>query len=340
MSVVISDAWRQRFGGTARLYGEKALQCFADAHVCVVGIGGVGSWAAEALARTGIGAITLIDMDDVCVTNTNRQIHALSGNVGLAKAEVMAERIRLINPECRVTVVDDFVTPENVAEYLGVGFSYVIDAIDSVRPKAALIAWCRRYKVPLVTTGGAGGQIDPTQIQVADLAKTIQDPLAAKLRERLKSQFGVVKNSKGKLGVDCVFSTEALVYPQADGSVCAMKSTAEGPKRMDCASGFGAATMVTATFGFVAVSHALKKMLAKAQRDAAASGKELAHRARRRESEIGRLPFAGGGEHRLAQGAEALAARGAELAAQPQLVEQRQRILRQDPGAGFSFYGG
>lgn len=118
MSVVISDAWRQRFGGTARLYGEKALQCFADAHVCVVGIGGVGSWAAEALARTGIGAITLIDMDDVCVTNTNRQIHALSGNVGLAKAEVMAERIRLINPECRVTVVDDFVTPENVAEYL------------------------------------------------------------------------------------------------------------------------------------------------------------------------------------------------------------------------------
>ena len=239
MSVVISDAWRQRFGGTARLYGEKALQCFADAHVCVVGIGGVGSWAAEALARTGIGAITLIDMDDVCVTNTNRQIHALGGNVGLAKAEVMAERIRLINPECRVTVVDDFVTPENVAEYLGVGFSYVIDAIDSVRPKAALIAYCRRHKVPLVTTGGAGGQIDPTQIQVADLAKTIQD---------------------------CVFSTEALVYPQADGSVCAMKSTAEGPKRMDCASGFGAATMVTATFGFVAVSHALKKMLAKAER--------------------------------------------------------------------------
>jgi tRNA A37 threonylcarbamoyladenosine dehydratase len=121
----------------------------------------------------------------------------------------MAERIRLINPECRVTVVDDFVTPENVAEYLGVGFSYVIDAIDSVRPKAALIAYCRRYKVPLVTTGGAGGQIDPTQIQVADLAKTIQDPLAAKLRERLKSQFGVVKNSKGKLGVDCVFHRSA-----------------------------------------------------------------------------------------------------------------------------------
>ncbi len=262
----LSDAWLQRFGGTARLYGQPALQLFADAHICVVGIGGVGSWAAEALARTGIGAITLIDMDDVCVTNTNRQIHALKETVGQAKTDVMAERIRAINPECKVTCVDDFITPDNTAELMSPGFTYVIDAIDSVRPKAALLAWCRRNKIPLVTTGGAGGQIDPTQIQVADLAKTIQDPLAAKLRERLKSDFKIVKNSKGKLGIDCVFSTEALMYPQADGSVCASRSTAEGPKKMDCASGFGAATMVTATFGFIAVSHVLKKMMAKAAR--------------------------------------------------------------------------
>nr|VXZ92729.1 Sulfur carrier protein ThiS adenylyltransferase [Klebsiella pneumoniae] len=271
MSVVISDARRQRFGGTARLYGEKRCNVLPTPTSAWSGSAG-RLWAAEALARTGIGAITLIDMDDVCVTNTNRQIHALSGNVGLAKAEVMAERIRLINPECRVTVVDDFVTPENVAEYLGVGFSYVIDAIDSVRPKAALIARCRRYKVPLVTTGGAGGQIDPTQIQVADRRRPSRSAGGQTARAAEKPVWGG-ENSKGKLGVDCVFSTEALVYPQADGSVCAMKSTAEGPKRMDCASGFGAATMVTATFGFVAVSHALKKMLAKAQRDAAASGK-------------------------------------------------------------------
>lgn len=262
----LSDAWLQRFGGTARLYGQPALQLFADAHICVVGIGGVGSWAAEALARTGIGAITLIDMDDVCVTNTNRQIHALKETVGQAKTDVMAERILAINPECKVTCVDDFITPDNTAELMSAGFTYVIDAIDSVRPKAALLAWCRRNKIPLVTTGGAGGQIDPTQIQVADLAKTIQDPLAAKLRERLKSDFKMVKNSKGKLGIDCVFSTEALMYPQADGSVCASRSTAEGPKKMDCASGFGAATMVTATFGFIAVSHVLKKMMAKAAR--------------------------------------------------------------------------
>lgn len=262
----LSDAWLQRFGGTARLYGQPALKLFADAHICVVGIGGVGSWAAEALARTGIGAITLIDMDDVCVTNTNRQIHALKETVGQAKTDVMAERILAINPECKVTCVDDFITPDNTAELMSAGFTYVIDAIDSVRPKAALLAWCRRNKIPLVTTGGAGGQIDPTQIQVADLAKTIQDPLAAKLRERLKSDFKILKNSKGKLGIDCVFSTEALMYPQADGSVCASRSTAEGPKKMDCASGFGAATMVTATFGFIAVSHVLKKMMAKAAR--------------------------------------------------------------------------
>lgn len=266
MTISFSDGYQQRFSGIARLYGQDALEVFSQAHVCVIGIGGVGSWAAEALARTGIGAITLIDMDDVCVTNTNRQVPALKGNVGKAKTDVMAERIREINPECRVTCIDDFITPDNVATLIDDRFSYVIDAIDSVRPKAALLSYCRRYKIPVVTTGGAGGQIDPTRIEVADLAKTIQDPLAAKLRERLKHDFGVVKNSKGKIGIDCVFSSEPLVYPQPDGSVCASRSTAEGPKRMDCAAGFGSATMVTASFGFVAVSHALKKILAKAAR--------------------------------------------------------------------------
>ncbi len=227
----LSDSYQQRFSGIGRLYGEDALALFARSHVCVVGIGGVGSWAAEALARTGFGHITLIDMDDVCVTNTNRQIHALSGNVGKLKTEVMAERIKQI--------------------------------------KAALLSWCRRNKISIITTGGAGGQTDPTQIQVADLAKTIQDPLAAKLRERLKQDFGVTRNSKGKIGIDCVFSTEQLVYPQPDGSVCAAKSSADGVKRMDCTSGFGTVTMVTASFGFTAVAHLIKKMVAKARREAA-----------------------------------------------------------------------
>lgn len=137
---VLNDAWHQRFGGTARLYGQQALQRFADAHFCVIGIGGVGSWAAEALVRTGIGRITLIDMDDVCITNTNRQIHAIHGNVGKAKTEVMADRLRAINPDCEVVCIDDFITPENTATLLTGDIDYVIDAIDSVRPKAALIA--------------------------------------------------------------------------------------------------------------------------------------------------------------------------------------------------------
>lgn len=260
MQLLLSDAWLRRFAGIGRLYGQKALMLFARSHICVVGIGGVGSWAAEALARTGIGTITLIDLDDVCVTNINRQLHALSDTIGQSKVEVMKSRILQINPECQVNIIDDFVSASNLAELISIQFDYVIDAIDSMRPKAALLAYCRRHKIPVVTTGGAGGQIDPTQIQVKDLAKTIHDPLAAKLRERLKSDFKIVKNSKGKLGIDCVFSTEQLVYPQSDGTVCKAKSNAGGTMRMDCAAGLGAATMVTASFGFIAVSHVLKKL--------------------------------------------------------------------------------
>lgn len=260
-----SAEYQQRFGGTARLYGRSELEILRAAHVCVVGIGGVGSWAAEALARTGVGAITLIDMDDVCVTNINRQIHAMSGTVGRAKIEVMAERIRAINPDCAVHLIDDFITPDNQAEYLSRGYDYVIDAIDSVRPKAAMLAYCKRNKIPVIMVGGAGGQIDPTQIQVADLTKTIQDPLAAKVRGILRQEYNFSKNPKRKFGIDCVFSSEHLIYPQADGSACQAKQTAEGPKRMDCASGFGAATMVTASFGFIAVSRVIQRLLAKAQ---------------------------------------------------------------------------
>jgi tRNA threonylcarbamoyladenosine dehydratase len=270
MSDVCSAAYLQRFSGIARLYGQQALSVFARSHLCVIGIGGVGSWVAEALVRTGIGSITLIDMDDVCISNTNRQIHALRENIGQPKVEVMADRLRAINPECQVTCVDDFISPDNTEALLSNRFDYVVDAIDSMRAKAALLAYCRRYKIPVISIGGAGGQQDPTQIQVADLAKTIQDPLAAKLRERLKQDFKIVRNSRGRIGIDCVFSTEALVYPQADGSVCASRQSAEGPKRMDCASGFGASTMVTATFGFVAVAHVLKKMLARVARENAA----------------------------------------------------------------------
>lgn len=256
-----SDQYNQRFGGTRRLYGNSETEILRAAHVCVIGIGGVGSWAAEALARTGVGELTLIDMDDVCVTNINRQIHAMSGTVGQSKIEVMAERIRLINPECQINLIDDFITPENIAEYIDSRYDYVLDAIDSVKPKAALLAYCKRNKIKVITTGGAGGQTDPTQIQIADLTKTIQDPLAAKIRNMLRRFHNFSKTRK--FGIECVYSTEQLKYPQADGSVCNVKASAEGPKRMDCASGFGAATMVTATFGFVAASRIVQKLIEK-----------------------------------------------------------------------------
>ncbi|WP_392566522.1 tRNA cyclic N6-threonylcarbamoyladenosine(37) synthase TcdA [Utexia brackfieldae] len=259
-----SEAYYRRFSGIARLYGENSLLKFSTSHVCVIGLGGVGSWAAEALARSGIGRLTLIDMDDICLTNTNRQIHALHNEIGSQKTEAMAQRIKLINPECYVEVIDDFINPENMVEYLGTKnerhFDYVLDAIDSVKDKAALIAYCKRNKIKLITIGGAGGQKDPTQIKIADLAKTVQDPLAAKVRERLKNQHGLKKDSKGKYGISCVFSTEQLTYPQQDGGVCFDKKQADGTKKMDCASGFGAITTVTATFGFVAVARILDKL--------------------------------------------------------------------------------
>ncbi|USD64714.1 tRNA cyclic N6-threonylcarbamoyladenosine(37) synthase TcdA [Vibrio sp. SCSIO 43136] len=255
-----SEQYDQRFGGTRRLYGNDQVERLRASHVCVVGIGGVGSWAVEALARTGVGELTLIDMDDVCVTNINRQIHAMTGTVGQSKIEVMAERVKLINPECKVNLIDDFISPDNQAEYISKDFDYVLDAIDSVKAKAALLAYCKRNKIKVITTGGAGGQIDPTQIQVADLSRTVQDPLARKIKDNLRRFYNFSKNPQRKFGIDCVFSTEQLKYPQADGTVCGVKSTAEGPKRMDCASGFGAATVVTATFGFVAVSRIVEKL--------------------------------------------------------------------------------
>lgn len=170
---------------------------------CVIGIGGVGSWAVEALARTGIGELTLIDMDDVCVTNINRQIHAMTGTIGKSKIEVMAERVKLINPECKVNLVDDFITPDNQHLYLNKSFDYVLDAIDSLKAKASLLAYCRSNKIKVITVGGAGGQTDPTQITVADLTKTIQDPLAKKLKDRLRQHHNFPTNPARKFGIDC-----------------------------------------------------------------------------------------------------------------------------------------
>ncbi len=249
----------RRFGGIERLYGQASLHTFSKANVCIIGIGGVGCWSAEALARTGIGRLTLIDLDDVCVTNTNRQLHALDNTVGAAKVEVMAQRIKLINPQCQVESIEDFVTPETVNQYIG-HFDAVIDATDSVKAKAAIIAHCKRSKIPVVTVGGAGGQIDPAKVTHGDLAKTTQDPLAAKVRSELRRNFNFSSNPKRRFGVECIYSTEQLRYPQPDGQVCFNKSAMEGGTRLDCAGGFGAVVTVTATFGMIAAARVINRL--------------------------------------------------------------------------------
>jgi tRNA A37 threonylcarbamoyladenosine dehydratase len=247
----------RRFGGIARLYGERALQRFAAAHVCVVGVGGVGSWIVEALARSAIGRLTLIDLDNVAESNINRQIQALTGTVGQAKIAALAERIAQINPYCQVTQVEDFVDADNLDTMIGVGrFDYVIDAIDSVKAKAALIAYCRTHAIPMITIGGAGGQLDPTKIEVRDLARTEQEPLLKKVRKVLRAQYGFARGEKNKYHIDAVFSMEPLRYPDS-GDACAVD--ANSITGLNCA-GFGSSMVVTATFGMVAAGHLLRRL--------------------------------------------------------------------------------
>lgn len=253
----------RRFGGIARLYGTAALERFRRANVCVVGIGGVGSWAAEALARSAIGAMTLIDLDHIAESNVNRQVHAMGGEFGKAKVRAMAERIRAINPLCAVREIEDFVSETNVAAVLGGDPDFVIDAIDNVRAKAALAAHCRYNGVPLVTCGGAGGQLDPTRIRIDDLSRTAQDPLLAKVRKRLRQEYGFPRARRHKFGIDAVYSDEPLIYPTADGGYCDEPPAAAAPTGLNCA-GFGSTTCVTAAFGLVAVSLVLKRLVASA----------------------------------------------------------------------------
>jgi tRNA A37 threonylcarbamoyladenosine dehydratase len=242
----------RRFSGVARLYGEAAYRRLQAAHFCVVGIGGVGSWCAEALARTGIGRLTLIDLDMVAESNTNRQIHALGDIYGKAKVDAMAERIVAINPACDVRCVEDFVTEENLSTLLGGGFDFVIDAIDQARVKVAIASFCRQQGQKLVMAGAAGGQLDPTRVRIADLAQTIQDPLLAKVRSALRRHHGFPR--QGKLGVTAIYSDEALRYPDANLS-CASPS----PSGLNCA-GFGSSVCVTSVFGMAAASHAIRQI--------------------------------------------------------------------------------
>ncbi|KLJ02047.1 tRNA threonylcarbamoyladenosine dehydratase [Luteimonas sp. FCS-9] len=262
---------RARFSGIERLYGQGALARLLQRHVAVVGLGGVGSWVAEALARSGVGTLTLIDADDLCVSNTNRQLPALEGQYGRNKARVMAERCLAIHPRATVHALEDFVTPANLETLLGRGYDLVIDACDSFRSKVELIAWCRRRKLPVITVGAAGGRIDPTLVRVRDLSRTEHDAMLALIRKKLRTEFNFPKSPKRYFGVPAIYSLENVRYPQADGTVCGIRPQL-GPDaalNLDCGSGLGAATHITGAFAFAAAGKALELLLRPAA-DAAA----------------------------------------------------------------------
>jgi tRNA threonylcarbamoyladenosine dehydratase len=255
-----------RFAAIDRLYGPGALAILAGMHVAVVGLGGVGSWAAEALARSGIGGLTLIDGDEVCVSNVNRQSHALDGAFGRGKVEVIAERVRAIDPHCRVRALQRFVTPDSVPAFFDEPYDYVFDACDALQVKIDMTAFCRRRKTPIIVCGSAGGRVDPTRIVVRDLAKTEQDVLLAKVRRGLRDEYGWTRNPDRYFGVLAVYSMEPARFVQADGRMgCVKPQDAEQAFRIECGGGLGSAMHVTAAFGLVAVGRIIERLLERAR---------------------------------------------------------------------------
>lgn len=244
--------FERRFSGLARLYGTQGLERLRRAHVCVVGLGGVGSWAVEALARSGLGELTLVDLDDVCISNVNRQLHALDGELGKPKVEVMARRVRAINPDCVVHPLQAFFLKSNAEEILQTRFAGVLDAIDSPARKCLLISLCRQREIPVITTGASAGRRDPTAVQVADLAFSSHDRLLREVRKKLRTRYGFPRGDR-PFGVECILSREKAVFAQADGSVGREHGTAPD-LRLDCDTGLGTASFVTGAFGLVAAS--------------------------------------------------------------------------------------
>jgi tRNA A37 threonylcarbamoyladenosine dehydratase len=261
MNNTLSPEYLQRFGGLARLYGQPALEALARAHFAVIGLGGVGTWVAEALARSGVGELTLIELDDVCVTNTNRQSHALKSQIGRSKNQVISERLRDINPEIRLHSIDDFLDQHNMTTLIGKQHHVVIDAMDAAHIKARLVSYCSAAKIRLIVVGSSGGKRNPQLVTVDDLGRTGSDPMLAKIRTQLYRHYNFARDKQRKFRVDAVYSTEQMVYPKPDGSVCMDKQVLQDGVKLDCAGGFGSSVMVTGTFGFLAATKAIERYL-------------------------------------------------------------------------------
>jgi tRNA A37 threonylcarbamoyladenosine dehydratase len=260
----MTDDFAQRFGAVGRLFGTAGLERLRAAHVCVIGVGGVGSWTVEALVRSGIGALTLIDLDDVCVTNTNRQLPALDGQIGRPKIVVLAERARHVNPACRIECIAEFFTAANAARLLAVRFDFVVDGTDRLANKCAIIAGCRERGLPVLTVGGAGGRRDGTAVRVRDLAHSEQDELLRQVRKKLRRDFGFPRDIRAEFGVPCIYSPEKPVFPWNDGT-CRVEAEPGSALALDCASGFGTATFVTGAFGFAAAGEVVRQIAARIQ---------------------------------------------------------------------------
>lgn len=250
----------RRFGGVRRLYGEQGLTKLKNAHVVVIGIGGVGSWAVEALARNAVGQLKLIDLDNVAESNFNRQIHAVDGNIGKPKVSVMAERVHAINPSCQVDTIDDFISPDNISTLLSSRAIVILDCTDDVKAKIALAAYCKQQSITLYMAGAAGGRLNPMYLKIADLSRVTGDKLLAKVRNQLRRDHAFPKASStkkpSKFGISCVYSDEPVIKPNA---VCetAEENISAG---LSCA-GYGSSVCVTAPFGFAMAQLAIDNLV-------------------------------------------------------------------------------
>ena len=251
--------FENRFGGIARLYGKNGLEKLRAAHIGVIGIGGVGAWAAEALARSGVGALTFVDLDEICASNINRQLPALTETIGRAKVEVMAERIRAINPDCKIFAEQKFFNAQTAEEILAPKFSFILDAIDNVPNKVLLLANCREKNLPVVTCGGAGGRRELTSVRIGDLSKASHDKLLSEVRRQLRKEH-IFPAGHSLMNIPCVYSVEKTVFPQPDGSVCEMRNQTEDGARLNCNGGLGSATFVTGAFGFAAAGLVVRQI--------------------------------------------------------------------------------
>lgn len=255
----------RRFDRMGRLVGDKVMSRLLNSHVMVIGLGGVGSWAAESLARSGVGRLTIIDFDEICITNANRQLHALQGLVGKKKAEVMAERLRKVNPQAKVTAIPQFYNAETSEMMLSHQPDYIVDAIDNLTAKAHLLATCRDRNIKVITSGGSAAKMDPTRIKISDLGETYVDPLAAQLRKilRQKHNFPDSKN----FNIPCVFSDELpmqpeeLVYDKGQGFKCVCP---QGQNDLHSCEHrnviWGTASFVTGAFGLAMASHIVREI--------------------------------------------------------------------------------